>query len=293
MAALAIWMPRLRRSWLLRPCFSPRSPSHSSGLRSCHVSKEGAHARHPGTLGQLPWRTQNSTKSGWTPTTCGAERRREGGDGPGQVRSRQHLKFYPIRPIPSHCATSLSWGESPTTPQRHPGARGGDGRGKVRLLRGRKKVHESVASGVRRPVAWCSSAPLDAIVVVIVGRPRRSAASAVQSGTLEVPGRRAVPAQVVRVEGGRHGREEGGRRAGGRDGPWPIPSSRPPSTPERSGSGATSRTAHGTRGGGARGGNNPRQCQGPRPGGSSPQDINCQEGARRRRGHRAAASACP
>ena len=63
-------------------------------------------------------------------------RAREGGRGwarPGALSSTSDI--LPLRPIPSHCATSLSWGESPTTPQRHPGARGGDGRGKVRLLR--------------------------------------------------------------------------------------------------------------------------------------------------------------
>ena len=132
------------------------------------------------------------------------------------------------------------------------------------------------------------------IVVVIVGRPRRSAASAVQSGTLEVPGHRAVQDQADGVEGGRHGREEGGRRAGGRDGPWqrnvdppprPIPPSRPPSTPERSGAGTTSRTAPSTRGGRGPGGSRLAQRR------SLPStDLSDQEGARRRRGHRAAAT---
>ena len=54
-------------------------------------------------------------------------------------------------------------------------------------------------------------------------RPRRSSTSVGcvgrSPGTLEGPGRRAVQAQADGVEGGRHGRGERGKRAGGRDGP--------------------------------------------------------------------------
>ena len=98
----------------------PRSPPHSSWLRSFKPpeTSAGARVRRPGT--QPPWRPRTSTTSGWTPLpTCGApeeaegeggrERGMEGGDeGSGRERG----------------------GESPATPQRHPGARGGDGRGR-------------------------------------------------------------------------------------------------------------------------------------------------------------------
>ena len=131
-AASAIWRPRLPRSRLLRPCFVPRSPPHSSGLRSFQVSaREGARARHPGTLSQPPWRARTSTTSGWTPLpTCGAERRREGGDGPGQVRSRQHLTFYPSVPSLPIALLHCPGGRAPRPPKDTlgPGEGAGGGR---------------------------------------------------------------------------------------------------------------------------------------------------------------------
>ena len=130
-------------------------------------------------------------------------------------------------------------------------------------------------------------------------RPRRSAASADRQvrwrALAVVPCRRKLTGWKEAVMGG--GRGAGGQEGGmalaeeRRSSPNAHPSFPPSLTPERSGAGATSRTAPSTRGGRGPGGSRRAQHHRSRSWAPSSTDLQDQERARRRRGHRAAAAA--
>ena len=147
-------------------------------------------------------------------------------------------------------------------------------------------------------------------IVVLVGRPRRSAASADRQvrwrALAVVPCRHKLTGWKEAVMGGGRGARglEGGMALAEerRSSPNAHPSFPPSLTPERSGAGATSRTAPSTRGGRGPGGS--RRAQHHRSRSWAPSstdlqdqetpsstDLQDQERARRRRGHRAAAAA--
>ena len=255
---------------------------HSSGLRSFQASY-GARARHPGTLSQPPWRPRrSSTTSGWTPLpTCGApeEGAKEGGGDEG------------------------TGGGAPQTTPWGPG-RGREGGGTATA----RPPGYSPRRGPRSTTT-CGRA-FQCPIVVLVGRPRRSAASADRQvrwrALAVVPCRHKLTGWKEAVMGG--GRGAGGQEGGmalaeeRRSSPNAHPSFPPSLTPERSGAGATSRTAPSTRGGRGPGGN--RRAQHHRSRSWAPSstdlqdqetpsstDLQDQERARRRRGHRAAAAA--
>ena len=176
-------------------------------------------------------------------------------------------------------------------PKRHPGAREGGGTATTR------PPGRSPRRGPRSTTT-CGRA-FQCPIVVLVGRPRQSAASADRQvrwrALAVVPCRHKLTGWKEAVMGGGRGArgQEGGMALAEerRSSPNAHPSFPPSLTPERSGAGATSRTAPSTRGGRGPGGSRRAQHHRSRSWAPSSTDLQDQERARRRRGHRAAAAA--